>query len=208
MASSWVQVRAIGTKPSSRRGPGVTPTLYSEMSLLRASLLNNMREEAPVNKNPQAKNRGALRKSIRATPWETNGTIWRTEFTALDYINFVIRDTKPHEIHAKPGGVLAFNWSGVAGASGALPAISHLSSGGIAGKLGRSGGPSIFKAPLGHLQLRGDTMFLSFVHHPGTRANNFVERAVLKTMALGVPGFTKRVQQALEDDLIQLMVAA
>ena len=204
---AWVTIRAIGTSPSSRRGPGVTPTLYAEMSLLRNSLLNAMREEAPVNKNPNAKNRGALRKSIKASPWMTNGVIWRTEFSALEYIKYVIHGTRPHKIQAKAGGVLAFNWAGP-GVSSGLPAISHLSSGGVAGALGRRGGSSIFRAPAGHVELRGDTMFLTFVNHPGTKANNFVERALTRTMVLGVPGFTRRVRQAIEDDLIQLVMAA
>ena len=51
---SWVTIRAVGSNRASRSGPGVTPTLYNEMSLLRNSLLQNMIEEAPVNKNPQA----------------------------------------------------------------------------------------------------------------------------------------------------------
>ncbi|HEV2036886.1 MAG TPA: hypothetical protein VGU71_22270 [Candidatus Dormibacteraeota bacterium] len=204
---TWVTVRAIGSRPSSRRGPGVTPTLYNEMSLLRNSLLSNMREEAPVNKNPSAPNRGALRKSIRASPWMTNGTIWRTEFTALEYIRYVIHGTRPHRIEAKPGGVLAFSWSG-AGVSGSLPPISHLTSG-MLGRLGRRGGTSIFSVPPGHVELRGGTLFLRFaVNHPGTQANNFVQRAVDRTMRLGTPGFTKRVQQAIEDDLLQLVMVA
>jgi hypothetical protein len=205
---AWVSMRAIGTQPASRRGPGVSPTLYTEMSLLRNTLLNAMREQAPVNKNPSAKNRGALRRSLRASPWLTDGIHWRSEFSALDYIKFVIHDTRPHIIHAKPGGVLAFNWSGRAGESVKLPAISHLSTGGNAGALGRRGGPSIFQAPAGHVQLQGDMVFLTIVHHPGTKANNFVERAVNATLVVGMPGFTRRVQQAMEDGLIQLMVVA
>lgn len=198
-------MRAIGSSRASRRGPGVTPTLYNEMSLLRNSLLQNMREEAPVNKSPNAKNRGALRASLRASPWMTNGAQWRTEFSALDYIRYVIHDTKPHRIEAKAGGVLAFSWSGRSGASGALSAISHLSSGGAAFTLGRRGGSALHSAPAGHVELRGGTIFLTFVNHPGTKANNFVQRAVERTMVAGVPGFTKRVQQAIEDDIIQLM---
>ena len=200
---AFVQVRAIGISRSARSGPGVTPALYEEMSLLRNTLLNAMREEAPVNKNPNAPNRGALRKSIKASPWETNGTFWRTQFSALDYIHFVIHGTKPHIISAKPGGVLAFEWSGRAGDSVKLPAISHISSGGVAGRLGRRGGPSIFNAPAGHVELRGDAMFLTFVHHPGTQANNFVERALLKTFVEQMPGFTRRVREAIEDELLQ-----
>lgn len=203
--AGWVTIRAIGSRPSSRRGPGVTPTLYTEMSLLRNSLVQNMREEAPVNKNPSAPNRGALRKSIKASPWMTNGTIWRTEFSALEYIKYVIGGTRAHVIQAKPGGVLAFSWSG-AGASGALSPISHLSAGGLVATLGRRGGTSIFKVPAGYSELRGGQIFLRIVHHPGTQPNNFVQRAVQRTMVMGVPGFTKRVQQAIEDDLLELVM--
>lgn len=210
---TWVYVRAIGSRPSSRRGPGVTPTLYNEMSLLRNSLVQNMREEAPVNKNPSAPNRGALRKSIKASPWMTNGTVWRTEFTALEYIRYVIGGTRPHRIEAKPGGVLAFSWSGHSGASSALHPISYLTaamagslSAPVAGMLGHRGGPSIFKAPAGYSILTGGLTFAHAVNHPGTQANNFVERAVRRTMVFGVPGFTKRVQQAIEDDLLQLVM--
>lgn len=205
---AFVTMRAIGSQPSSRRGPGVTPTLYTEMSLLRNSLLSNMREEAPVNKNPSAKNRGALRASLRASPWATDGRTWRTEFSALEYIKYVIHDTKPHRIEAKAGGVLAFNWNGQGGFSVTLPAISHLSSGGLAGALGHVGGISIFAAPAGHSELRGGMVFLRFVNHPGTKANNFVQRALDITMVAGVPGFTRRVQQAIEDDLLQLVMVA
>jgi hypothetical protein len=202
---SWVTIRAVGSNRASRSGPGVTPTLYNEMSLLRNSLLQNMREEAPVNKNPDAKNRGALRRSLRAGPWQTDGVHWRSVFTALDYIKFVIHDTAPHRIEAKPGGVLAFSWSGRSGESGALAAVSHLSSGGLVGSLGRRGGPSLMRAPAGHTELRGGMLFLTFVNHPGTKANNFVERAVRRTMVAGMPGFTRRVSQAITDDIIQLL---
>jgi hypothetical protein len=202
---SWVTMRAIGSSRAARSGPGVTPSLYAEMSLLRNTLLQNMREEAPVNKNPQAPNRGALRASLRAGPWETDGIHWRSVFTAADYIKYVIKDTRPHLIQAKAGGVLAFSWSG-AGVSGSLPAISHVSAG-IAGALGRRGGPALHSAPAGHIQLRGSTMFMTFVHHPGTKANDFVTRAVEKTMVAGMPGFTRRVQSAIESELIQLIEA-
>src|SRR5579859_622227 len=161
---AWVAVRAIGSPRGARRGPGVTPTLYAEMSLLRNTLLQNMREEAPVNKNPNAPNRGALRKSLRAGPWLTNGHIWRAEYSALDYIKFVIHDTRPHRITAKAGGVLAIQ--GPIGVSSGLKPLTYT---GVAGKLGRKGGPSIFSAPRGYAQLRGDVIFLSFVNHPGTR---------------------------------------
>lgn len=205
MAASWVQMRAIGTPRSERGGLGVTPQLYEEMSLIRNTLLENMREEAPVNKNPNAPNRGALRKSIKASPWVTNGSIWRTDFSALDYIQYVIHGTKPHEIRPrKPGGVLAIR--GPIGVSSSLPAISHLSSGGKPMTLGRRGGPSIFSAPPGHPELRGDTIFLNVVHHPGTQANNFVERAMLKTFVETMPGFTERVKQAIEDEVIQFTI--
>jgi hypothetical protein len=203
---SWVAVRAIGSNPSSRRGPGVTPTLYAEMSLLRNSLLNAMREEAPVNKNPQAKNRGALRKSIKASPWITDGVHWVTEFSALDYVNYVIHGTKPHRIEAKAGGVLVFQWNGQPGLSGSLAAISHTSTGGAPGTLGRRGGPSIFKVPAGHDVLKGGLTFAHAVNHPGTQANDFVTRAVERTMEAGIPGFTKRVQQAMDDDIVQLVM--
>jgi hypothetical protein len=205
---AWITMRAVGTPRSARRGPGVTPTLYNEMSLLRNSLLNAMREEAPVNKNPDAKNRGALRASLRAGPWETDGKHWRTVFTANSYIKFVLKDTRPHLIEAKPGGVLAFNWSGKAGESFKVPAISHVSIGAITGTLGRRGGPSIRSAPAGHVELRGNTIFLTVVHHPGTKANDFVERALVRTMVAGVPGFTQRVKQAIDDELIQLIQGA
>ena len=205
---AFVAMRAIGSSPASRRGPGVTPTLYNEMSLLRNSLLQNMREEAPVNKNPQAKNRGALRASLRASPWQTDGKTWRSEFTALEYIRYVLAGTRPHLISAKPGGVLAFSWSGRSGLSGSLGAISHASLGLVAGKLGRRGGPSIFSVPGGHSALRGDTTFLRFVHHPGTKANDFVARALDETLVVGTPGFTSRVQQAITDDLLQLVMSA
>jgi hypothetical protein len=202
---TWVAVRAIGSSPSSRRGPGVTPTLYAEMSLLRNSLVNAMREEAPVNKNPSAPNRGALRKSIKASAWMTDGTRWRTEFSALEYVNYVIHGTKAHLIAAKPGGVLAFVASGKPGLSGSLQAISYASLGGAPGKLGRRGGPSIFKVPAGYSVLAGGLSFARVVHHPGTQANDFVTRAVERTMNAGIPGFTKRVQQAMDDDILQLV---
>jgi hypothetical protein len=202
--ATWVSVRAIGSRPSSRRGPGVTPTLYSELGRFRNSLLQNMREEAPVNKNPQAPNRGALRKSLRASPWMTNGKVWRTEFSALDYIRYVINDTRPHEIQARAGGVLAFNWSGTGGVSTKFFPISHLSEGGIAGRLGRRGGPSIFAAPAGHAELIGGKVFLRFVHHPGTKANNFVERAVDRTWRDTSPVMSAALKRAIEDDLLEM----
>jgi len=203
---AWVAVRAIGTPRGARRGPGVTPTLYAEMSLLRNTLLQNMREEAPVNKNPSAKNRGALRNSLRAGPWLTNGRIWRTEFSALEYIKYVIHDTKPHRIEAKPGKVLAI--SGPIGVSSSLKPLTYSSLGGIAGKLGRKGGPSIMAAPRGYSQLRGDVTFLMFVNHPGTKANDFVSRAYKKTMATNLPGFSRSLKSAIEGDLISLAVPA
>ncbi|MFI5281749.1 MAG: hypothetical protein ACHQ0J_01300 [Candidatus Dormibacterales bacterium] len=202
---SWVTMRAVGTSRAARRGPGVTPTLYAEMSLLRNSLLNAMREEAPVNKNPQAKNRGALRASLRAGPWETDGVHWRSVFTAAEYIKYVIKDTKPHRISAKPGGVLAFNWSGIGGLSANFMGVSHQSTGGAFGRLGRRGGPALHSAPAGIVSLKGGMFFLRFVKHPGTKANNFVERALARTLVAGIPGFTQRVQQAMDDDIIQLI---
>jgi hypothetical protein len=212
---SWVTMRAVGTPRSARRGPGVTPTLYNEMSLLRNSLLNAMREEAPVNKNPQAKNRGALRASLRAGPWQTDGVHWRSVFTANEYIKYVLKGTRPHRIEAKAGGVLAFSWSGpllgpggTAGFSGTLRAISYSGLGGAAGMLGRRGGPSISAVPAGYSPLKGGLTFARAVNHPGTRANNFVARAVARTLVVGTPGFTRRVKQAIEDDLIQLIQEA
>jgi hypothetical protein len=203
---AWVTMRAIGSHPASRRGPGVTPTLYQEMSLLRNSLLNAMREEAPVNKNPNAPNRGALRKSIKASPWMTDGVHWRTEFTALEYILYVIHGTKPHRIEAKAGGVLVFQRGGGPGLSGTLAPISYSALGGAAGKLGRRGGASIFKVPAGYSVLKGGLTFARAVEHPGTQANNFVERAVDRTMRQGTPGLTMRVQRALDDDILQLVM--
>ena len=203
---AWVTMRAIGSQPAARRGPGVTPTLYQEMSLLRNSLLNAMREEAPVNKNPSAKNRGALRRSIKASPWMTDGQHWRTEFSALEYILYVIRDTKPHRIDARPGGVLVFQWNGRRGLSGSLKAISYSSLGGAIGKLGRQGGASIFKVPAGYSPLKGGLTYAHSVMHPGTKANNFVQRALNRTMVAGTPGLTVRVQRALDDDLLQLIM--
>lgn len=210
---AWVQVRAIGTRPSSRRGPGVTPALYAEMSLLRNTLLEKMREEAPVNKNPNAKNRGALRRSLRASPWETDGRIWRTSFSAVDYIKYVIHETKPHLISAKPGSVLAFQWdvrgNFHASASTWLRPISYAARGGAPGRLGRVGGTSIFKAPAGYAAIgAGGTVFLTFVHHPGTQANDFVTRARDRTFAEELPGMTSRLKQALEDEIIQLVAVA
>jgi hypothetical protein len=181
------------------------------MSLLRASLLNAMREEAPVNKNPNAKNRGALRASLRAGPWETDGVHWRSVFTAAEHVLYVINDTKAHRIEAKAGGVLAFQWSGpllpggTAGFSGTLKAISYSGRGGAAGMLGRRGGASIASVPAGYSPLKGGLTFAHAVNHPGTRANNFVQRAVARTFAVGTPGFTKRVQQAIADDILQLI---
>ena len=122
---SWVAVRAIGSNPSSRRGPGVTPTLFAEMSLLRNSLLVAMREEAPVNKNPQAKNRGALRASLRARPWVTDGVHWRSVFSAAEHISYVLHGTRPHRIEAKPGGVLAFTGPAPASLSWPAGALAH-----------------------------------------------------------------------------------
>lgn len=203
---AWVTMRAIGSHRGARGGVGVTPALYAEMSLLRNTLLQNMREEAPVNKNPNAKNRGALRKSLRASPWMTDGKHWVTEFSALDYIKYVIHDTKPHVIRARAGGVLAI--PGPIGVSGGLAPLSYRSLGGAEGKLGRKGGPSILRAPRGYSELRGDTIFLTFIHHPGTRANNFVARAYEKTMAANLPRLTKNLRTAMESDLISLAVPA
>lgn len=200
---AWVTVRAIGTPRGIRRGPGVTPTLYAEMSLLRNTLLQNMREDAPVNKNPSAPNRGALRKSLRASPWLTNGRIWVTQFSALDYIRYVIHDTRPHRIAAKAGGVLA-----IPGPIGVSSGLKPLTYHGIAGKLGRKGGPSILRAPKGYSQLRGGMVFLSFVNHPGTKANNFVARAYAKTMAANLPSFSRNLRAAMESDLISLAIPA
>ena len=199
-------MRAVGTPRSARRGPGVTPTLYAEMSLLRNSLLNAMREEAPVNKNPNAKNHGALRASLRAGPWETDGVHWRSVFSADEHIKYVLRGTKAHVIAAKPGGVLAFTSSGP-GVSGGLQAISYLSAGGVPGRLGRRGGPSIAAAPDIYAKELGGggTVFVTAVNHPGTAANDFVSRAVARSLVIGTPGLTKRVRQAMVDDIIQLI---
>lgn len=210
---AWITIRAIGSSPSSRRGPGVTPTLYTQMSLLRNSLLNAMREEAPVNKNPTAKNRGALRNSIRASPWMTNGTIWRTEFSALEYVKYVLHGTKAHRIDAKPGGVLAFQWDVRPGfsasASSWLKPISYAGLGGAVGMLGRRGGPSIFAAPnIYAKELGGGTVFVRSVQHPGTAANDFAARAVERTFVAGTPGLTKAVQQAIDDDLLELVMVS
>lgn len=224
---SWVAMRAIGSSRSSRGGPGVAPRLYTEMTLLRNSLLTAMREEAPVNKSPNAKNRGALRASLRAGPLETDGTHWRVSFTAADYIKYVIHDTKPHRIEPKqPGGVLAFQWSGAGGSSSSMPSLSFRDTAGLlrtirgnvgamvtgqgavntgSGRLGIRGGSSIFEAPRAHSELRGGTIFLTFVNHPGTTANDFVSRAVARTMQAGTPGFTKRIQQAINDEILQLI---
>src|ERR1051326_4467981 len=131
---AWVTVRAIGTPRIARRGGMVTPTLYAEMSLLRNTLLQNMREDAPVNKNPSAPNRGALRKSLRASPWLTNGHIWRTEFSALEYIKYVIHGTRPHRIEAKAGGVLAI--PGPIGVSSGLRPLTYSGLGGLPGQPG------------------------------------------------------------------------
>jgi hypothetical protein len=207
-------MRAVGSSRSSRRGPGVTPTLYAEIALLRNSLLNAMREEAPVNKNPNAPNRGALRASLRAGPLETDGEHWRSVFTAAEHIRYVINATRPHRIEAKAGGVLAFTWSGplvpggTAGFSGTLRAISYSGLGGVAGMLGRRGGASLAKVPAGYSPLKGGLTFAHAVNHPGTRANDFVSRAVARTLVVGVPGFTQRVQQAIADDIIQLIQEA
>src|SRR5258708_5606942 len=202
-------MRAVGTARSARRGPGVTPTLYAEMSLLRNSLLNAMREEAPVNKDPNAKNRGALRASLRAGPWETDGTHWRSVFSAAEHIRYVLHGTRPHRIEAKPGGALAFTWSGP-GVSAGLPALSHIGAGGIVGTLGRRGGTSLVAAPPMSVKALADgsLVLVQAVNHPGTQANDFVSRAVVRTLVVGTPGFTKRVRQALADDVLQLIQEA
>lgn len=198
-----VAMRAVNRR--SARGLGVTPTLFAQMALFRNTLLQNMREEAPVNKNPQAKNRGALRKSLRAETL-TDGRRFVFRYSALEYVKFVIHGTRPHRIEAKPGGVLAI--PGPIGVSSGLPPISYLSRGGAPGKLGRKGGPSIFRAPGGYAALRGGVVFLAFVNHPGTQPNNFAQRAYEKTLAANLPSFTKSLREAIAADLISAAMPA
>lgn len=167
-----------------------------------------MREEAPVNKNPNAKNRGALRASLRAGPLETDGEHWRAVYTAAEHIRYVLNATRPHRIEAKAGGVLVFQANGQPGLSGSLAAISYSGLGLAAGRLGRRGGASIAKVQAGYSPLKGGLTFARAVQHPGTKANDFVTRAVTRTLVAGVPGFTQRVQQAIADDIIQLIQEA
>ena len=205
MGTPWVTVRAVRSTRSTRGAiGGVSVQLFHEMQLLTNSLTQNLREEAPVNKSPNAKNRGALRASIRAS-LQTNGSQWRISFSANDYVKYVINKTRPHRITAKPGHVLAFNWNGQRGVSRRLAPISHSGLGLSAGSLGRRGGPSILRAPAGHAALKGGMVFVHFVKHPGTKANDFVSRAVDKTMQVGTPGFTARVQAAIANDILDAM---
>lgn len=205
----WFRVSSIGSSRGSRGAAGgVAPAMFHEMNLLLNSFVQNLREEAPVNKSPNAKNRGALRKSIRGE-LQTNGSQWRIVFKANDYVKYVVNKTRPHEIRPKrPGGVLVFSWNGQVGLSASLPPISHAGLGGVAGPLGRRGGPSILRAPAARTELRAGKVFLQVVHHPGTEANDFVARAYDKTMRAGTPGFTKRIQEAIASDILSAMPAA
>ena len=68
---------------------------------------NELKLEAPVNKNTEAKNRGDLRRSINVT--YDNGEL---KIFASDIIFFVLFGTKPHEITPKNKKALAFKAGG------------------------------------------------------------------------------------------------
>lgn len=193
--SSWIQVSALRTKKVERRGPGVTPTIFSEMTAARHALTVSLRENCPVNKNPQAKNRGALRLSIRSGPLEHNGKTWRVQFFALDYIYYVINDTKPHVIKPKDKKALAFSW---AGGSATTSPLSFRAGGGAVGGLS-----SRFRLPAGEAALVGGRIVLRMVHHPGTKANNFVERAREEAAS----SFPARAMARIGDAMLSELIA-
>lgn len=70
---------------------------------------NELKLEAPVNKDTEAKNRGDLRRSI-VVKYEKGEII----ISASDIINYVIYGTNPHEITPKNKNALAFKVGGKA----------------------------------------------------------------------------------------------
>lgn len=87
-------------------------------------LLYALREEAPVSdgRDPR-KTPGQLQDSLRSRQSAHYGGGLTLEYRAIDYAEYVIRGTRPHEIYPHaPSGVLAFY-----GADGMLHYAKHVS---------------------------------------------------------------------------------
>lgn len=83
--------------------PGSTSSLSTYAILLEfcQKLNRRLKMECPVNKNPHARNRGALRESLEVRPMSMGEDV-AIGFYGLDYIEWVLSGTHPHEI--KPTG--------------------------------------------------------------------------------------------------------
>jgi hypothetical protein len=89
--------------------PGSTSSLSTYAILLSfcQKLNRRMRMECPVNKNPHAKNRGALRESLEVRPLAVGEGDTAIGFYALDYVEWVLSGTHPHVIEPRSGSVPA-----------------------------------------------------------------------------------------------------
>lgn len=162
-------------------------------------LYANFKAFCPVNKNPHAKNRGALKASIVRTKVRTPLSV-AYEFSALDYIWPVIDGSRPHRI-PKIGGApfVAFPWDVTMPGHGPfslhefgspIPRAPKLRMQKRTFKFGSYGaaarGASDFprsefhhnRPPGEGTGVRATMAVFPYVNHPGTKPNDFVEKAL------------------------------
>lgn len=80
------------------------------VNAFKDSLVRAMKEEAPINKDPAATSRGGLRTSIQGRVVGNQEDGYAIEFTANDYVQYVLNGTRPHIIRPVNKKALAFQW--------------------------------------------------------------------------------------------------
>ena len=129
---------------------------------------------APVSTaDPSAPSRkpGALRKSVSFRQEPSDGRMWVVIYSDVPYAKYVVGGTKPHLItpHNRPRG----GWIGSSNpGSGPGSHVLHWI------------GP-------------GGEVFTPIVHHPGTKPNDFPERAISPMRPLIASRFAEAVQEVL-----------
>jgi hypothetical protein len=159
-----------------------------------------MKEFVPVNKNPRAKERGALRASmVMVILGESDGAV--ATWAALDYVFAVIDGAKPHAIYPKAGKALSFEWDASQSSHGPfshslgtpVPSAPRISARGLPAGFTFSAAGAAARAaatPRNQLYLHNQAgkatkvsrvagkVAFAHVNHPGNKANDFIQLAL------------------------------